>query len=120
MNNRSNERNNEGRAAERQSNIQENRGNIRPTESRTPHERLNPQRIERPQAQREDRQAQRFERPVERTQPRLERNEQPRIERAEQPRFEQRAERSERFRDNGGGRESRQSNDRSEVRGRER
>lgn len=84
---------------------------------------------ERPQIQREERQIQRIERPTEREQrieqprierreqPRIERSEPPRIERSEQPRFEQRAERMERFRDNGGARESRQSNDRSDIRG---
>lgn len=123
--------------ADSQSNGRENRNNIRESESRTPQERLNPQRVdrtqtpryeryqqernERSQAQREERQVQRVEQPRQeqpRIEQRTERFEQPRVERTES-RTEQRAERVERFRDSsgGGGRESRQSNDRSEIRG---
>ncbi|PUA29217.1 MAG: hypothetical protein B0W54_01005 [Cellvibrio sp. 79] len=141
MNTRTNERNlgtlrNDGQNAttnprwnsgNREQNGQENRGNIRQSESRTPQERLNPQRIERiqtpryerPQIQREERQTQREERQIQRTESRIEqpRVEQ-RIERFEQPRTEQRAERMERFRESGGGsREGRASNERSEIRG---
>ncbi len=122
----------ENRATERQSNNQESRLQERLNRDRierTQTPRADRFQQERPQIQREERQIQRIERPnasvqrveqprIERSeQPRIERSEQPRIERSEQPRFEQRAERVERFRDNGGGRESRQSNDRSEIRG---
>lgn len=134
---------NGNRDADREQNAPENRGTIRQSESRTPQERLNPQRIERtqtpryerPQEQRADHQTQsriqsqsqsqreqRAESRIE--QPRIEqpRMEQPRmeqrIERFEQPRAEPRAERMERFRDSGGGgREGRASNERSEIRG---
>ncbi len=132
--------NTENRDADRQTNGQENRDSNRQPESRTPQERLNPQRIERtqtprperfqqegserPQIQREQRQIQRVEsrseqpREQSRIEQRAERFEQPRVERMEQPRAEQRAERVERFRDSGGGgRENRQSNERSEIRG---
>lgn len=115
--------NNGNRDADRQQNA---------PESRTPQERLNPQRIERtqtpryerPQIQREERQTQREDRQIQRTESRVE---QPRIEqrierieqpRMEQPRTEQRAERMERFRDSGGGgREGRASNERGDIRG---
>lgn len=122
---------NGNRDADRQQNAPENRSNIRQSESRTPQERLNPQRIERSQIQREERQTQREERQIQREERQIQRTEsrieQPRIEqrierieqpRMEQPRTEQRAERMERFRDSGGGgREGRASNERSEVRG---
>ncbi len=132
--------NTENRTQERQSSNQESRLQERLNRDRierTQTPRADRFQQERPQIQREERQIQRVERPnasVQRTeqprierseqprferseQPRIERTEQPRIERSEQPRFEPRAERVERFRDNGGARESRQSNDRSEIRG---
>jgi hypothetical protein len=111
----------ENRERNRQPNGAENRSNIRQLDRTATEGRLNPQRIERtetpryerPQIQRQEshipeRQHQRIER-AERMQP----AEQPRIE---QPRMEQRAERMERFRDNSA-RESRGSNERSEIRG---
>ncbi len=103
--------NNEGRS-------RESDNKQRPDRNQTP--RADRLHTEQSQVQREERPSQHFEPSIERArsleQPRIERSATPRAERIEQPRLEQRTERIERFRDNGGGRESRQPHDRSDIR----
>lgn len=103
--------NTDNREANPSATTPQNRNNIRQSERPNQQERLNPQRIERTQTPRYDRiQQERNERPQ------IQREER-QVQRIEPQRSEQRAERTERFRDSGGGRESRQANDRSEIRG---